>query len=278
MRYAILLTLAFAGCGADPVGSLDEELANSPNGPADAHVRYQGGKASPTGGLIDHGGKLLPVSHTYAIWWGDPTAFPADASDLESMLAGLDGSRYLAIADQYMRGGTTSTTFVGSYSDTSAPPSHGPKTSTIVAEACKIINASGLAADPTALYAVFTSNFPSQINYCAWHSHGTCNNVDIQVAYLPSGTGIAGCDPFASNINLNCNTVSQYTRSIGDSLAHEFMETVTDPDINAWLDKNGAEVADKCEFKYQACVTLGGIDWQIQEEWSNATGGCVQGN
>jgi hypothetical protein len=278
MRLLIVpaLALTVAGCGAvDDPGSLSEAV-RAENGPPDAHVKMAGNGHKTPGPLIDHGGKLLSTSHTYAIWWGDQSAFPPDSSDLVSLLGALGGSNYLAIANEYMRGATATSTYLGSFTDTSAPPSHGPTTAAIVAEACSVINANGLTADTDALYAVFTSNFP-KVNYCAWHSHGTCNGVDIQVAYLPSGTGVAGCDPFIA-ANLNCNSVSQYTRSVADSLVHEFMETVTDPDINAWLDQNGGEIGDKCNFTYASCVSLGGVSWQIQEEWSNAANGCVQGN
>jgi hypothetical protein len=272
-----LFFILVAGCGAPGELSESEQAVNE-NGPADAHVRMGKGQQKASGGnLVDHGGKVLSVSHTYAIWWGDPTAFPADSSELTTLLGALNGSNYLAISNQYLRGGSASSAFVASYSDTSAPPRRGPQTSTIVSEACSVINANGLTADPNALYAVFTSNYP-RVNYCAWHSHGTCNGVDIQVAYLPSGTGVAGCDPFASNINLGCNSFSQYTRSVADSLVHEFMETVTDADISAWYDNGGSEIGDKCAFKYASCVSLGGSNWQIQEEWSNQVNGCAQGN
>ena len=192
---------------------------------------------------------------------------------LESLLAGFGGSGYLAIANQYMRGASATSSFVSGYNDPSAPPSHGPKTSTIVGEACSVINAHGLTADTDALYLVFTSNFP-HVSFCAWHDHGSCNGVDIQVAYLPNTAGVTGCDP--GNL-FSCNSYSEGTRSIADSVAHEFMETVTDPDISAWYDKNGAEIGDKCNFDYGSCVTLGnGSSWQLQKEWSNAASGCVQ--
>ncbi len=281
MRHvALLLITAIAACAAvedsgDPSVTA-EQLALEERGPADAHVRYaKGHSGGSAGNLVDHGGKVLAASNTYAIWWGDPSAFPADAVDLESLLAGLGGSRYLAITNQYMRGATAASSFKGSFTDTSAPPRHGPNTGTIVDEACAVINRSGLTPDPDGLYAVFTSNYPAHIKYCAWHSHGSCNGVDIQVAYLPSGTGVAGCDPFVAK-DLGCNNVSQYTRSVADSLAHEFSETITDADISAWYDSTGAEIGDKCNFVYGSCVTLGGVSWQIQEEWSNAANGCVQ--
>ena len=91
---------------------------------------------------------------------------------------------------------------------------------------------------------------------------------------MPNIDGVVGCDP--GNL-FNANTFTEGTRSIADSLAHEFMESVTDAvPVTAWADKNGAEIGDKCNFVYGAAVRIGTVNWQLQEEWSNATGGCVQ--
>jgi hypothetical protein len=125
---------------------------------------------------------------------------------------------------------------------------------------------------------VFTSNFPGgRVNYCAWHSDGTCTingeTTTIQVAYMPNTSGIAGCDP---GDLYGCNTYSQGTRSIGNVTSHEYMEAITDPDLNAWYDSSGSEIGDKCAWQFQSCVSLSTGSWQLQEEWSNATNGCVQ--
>lgn len=234
----------------------------------------KGPKNTQPKNLIDHGGPVRSASQQYFIWWGTPSDFPADAAtQLPALAQGLSNSSYLAIMNQYMRGATATTTFVLSAGDTSAPPSRSPSTATIVDEACKVINANKWTADSNALYTVVTSNFPHNVNFCAWHDHGSCNGVDIQVAYLPNASGVAGCDP--GNL-FSCNNFTEGTRSLADSYAHEFSEAITDPDLNAWYDAGGSEVADKCSFVYGSCVTLRKTDWQIQEEWSNAVSGCVQ--
>jgi hypothetical protein len=273
-----LFTLVAACSSAGPDGEPTSETASavSPNGP---HLQYQKGAKHGGGGggnLIDHGGKVLSASHVFAIWWGDQAAFPADAkSGITAMFEGMNGSSLLGVADQYMRGSAISTSFVSSYTDSSSsPPSRGPQTATIVNEACSVINANGLTPDTSALYLVYTSNFPGgHVNFCAWHDHGTCNGVDIQVAYMPNTTGIAGCDP---GDLYGCNTYSQGTRSLANVSSHEYMEAITDADINAWYDSSGAENGDKCAWQFKSCVTLKTGNWQLQEEWSNAISGCAQ--
>lgn len=275
------LVALFAACSSSgPEQEPTGESASALGGEAPQHVQWQKdahGKGGGGGGgaLIDHGGNVLPASNTYAIWWGTASSFPSDAeSGIDSLFDGFNGTSFLGIAKQYMRGAAVSTAFHTNWLDGSSPPARSPSTSTIVAEACKVIGANGATPDPTAVYFVYTSNFPGgHVNYCAWHSDGTCNGVTIQVAYMPNTTGISGCDP---GDLYGCNTYSQGTRSLANVTSHEYMESITDPDISAWYDSGGSEIGDKCAWQFSSCVSLGGGKWQLQEEWSNSAGGCAQ--
>jgi hypothetical protein len=73
-----------------------------------------------------------------------------------------------------------------------------------------------------------------------------------------------------------------------DTVAHEAVESITDPDGTGWMDPNGFETADKCEIGPQQSAPLGyasdgspynqvidGHQYLIQDIWSNARGGCV---
>ena len=75
-----------------------------------------------------------------------------------------------------------------------------------------------------------------------------------------------------------------------DVAGHETIESMTDPEGTGWVDPNGYEVADKCEFGPQHGTPLGfatdgspynqvinGHKYLLQEMWSNDDGGCVQG-
>ena len=74
-----------------------------------------------------------------------------------------------------------------------------------------------------------------------------------------------------------------------DTIAHEAVEAITDPEGTGWEDPNGFEVGDKCELGPQIGTPLGyaangapfdqligGHEYLIQEMWSNNDGGCVQ--
>jgi hypothetical protein len=293
---AILTTSLLAACSsADPGGGSStqsaEEVSSTESQAVDGiepgmrvhwmkgvtpdRAAHGGGGRTGGGNLVDHGGAVLSTSHTYAIWWGNQSAFPSDAqSGLDALFSGLGGSALLSVANQYLRGSTAASSFeTSNWTDTSSPPSRAPSTSAIVNEACKMINANGGKPDTDGIYFVFSSNFPGRANYCAWHSYGTCDGVTIQVAYMPNTTGVAGCDP--GNL-YGCNSYSQGTRSLANVTSHEFMEAITDANASAWYDSSGSEIGDKCAWKFQSCVSLTNGSWQLQEEWSNANSGCVQ--
>lgn len=236
------------------------------------HGMNHGLARTKSANLVDHGGTVLPASKSVAIYWGNPADFPSDLqAGMASLLGGFDGSSYLGIMQQYMRGAAITSTYAGAVSDTSAPPKSAPNTAALASEVCKLFP----SPDPDALYIVFTSNAPN-INYCAWHNKASCNGVAIQVAYVPNQAQLPGCSP-TTNLDLHCNAYSAGTVTTADSVAHELMETITDAQIDAWYDSNKYEVADKCEYQYGACVRLPNHSlWQIQQEWSNSLGGCQQ--
>jgi hypothetical protein len=242
------------------------------------HLPHGAGGGAGTNNMTYHNGRVLPASKIYQIWWGNQSAFPSDAfQGMTDFANGLNGSTFLSSTDiftQYMLGaGNASTAFVTNYTDSSTPPRHSPSTNSIINEACRQINSHGLTADTNALYVVYTSNFPGNVNYCAWHSWGSCNGTQIQVAYMPNVNGIAGCDP---GNQYSCNSYSQGTRALANVVSHEFSEAITDPDGGGWYDQGGAEIGDKCAWQFSSCVQLGSTKWQLQTEWSNAVSGCVQ--
>lgn len=111
--------------------------------------------------------------------------------------------------------------------------------------------------------------------YCGYHSETPAG---ILYAVIPYN-GVAGhCQsgnprPNASPADPTISTIS-----------HEHNEMVTDPDGNAWIDASGDEVGDLCLTDFGPILGGGGpAAWNeaiqgghffLQEEWSNADGGC----
>jgi hypothetical protein len=97
---------------------------------------------------------------------------------------------------------------------------------------------------------------------------------DVVYGVIPY-TAKCAFGPYSSDIN------SAVTFS-----AHEFIEAVTDPDLNAWQDPSGNEIGDLCasDVGLQPGVydfaganqKLYGHYYEVQAFWSNRAGGCVR--
>ncbi len=239
-------------------------------------------RGRPGGGSPDmtyHGGKIMTTSHTVAIFWGagwgDATFVGDKFTGLDDFYAGFGGSPYQNTNTEYdglgLFVGTTSQ-YLGRVVDTSAGPSRAPKTSTILAEVCKIASTVGNPApdpDGNSYYAVYTDLKRGHAGYCAWHSSGTCNGSPVQFAFFFNLDGDAGCDP-GDDPTVTGN--SQGLAALANVSGHELSEALTDPSSpSAWYDSSGAENADKCAWTFgQPYVTLGSHKFKIQGNWSNA--------
>lgn len=221
-----------------------------------------------------HGGSVFHISSTAAIFWGNSwnnATFAKDKiSGLDLFFAGFGGSNYAQTGVEYYDGGgnvTNQSNYLGHLIDSTSPPSRALKTSQAVSEACKMTNNK---PSPSTLYLIYTSNGAGNVNYCAWHSWGTCSNgAQIQIAYMPNLDGVAGCDPGDSSTGH-----SQGLAALANVTSHELMETITDPRGSAWYDSSGSENGDKCAWSFPPnggiSTFYGGSQWKLQMEWSNA--------
>lgn len=248
-----------------------------------AIVHYKQGYPRPLRGssnMTYHNGGVLLANKTEAIFWG--TSWGGYTGDiitgLDSFFGGFGNTNYSGITAQYYQisGGTkqfigAGSTYLGHYIDGTPAPGSALSTSQVIAEAC---SATGNNPDPNTLYLVYTDTTAGNANYCAYHTWGTCGTRPVQAAYMPNITGVAGCDPG----NLYGLSGSQGLRALANVTAHELEEAITDPRGSAWYDRRGSEIGDKCAWLFAGPVTFSnGSVWQLQEEWSNAVTGCVQG-
>lgn len=242
-----------------------------------------------TGDLVDHGGAVLSEVHIYPIFWGPTsTNFSQSYKDaISNFFSGIQCgagtptttcSGHSDLIKQYFRGAPTKITYPRSFTDTSNPPTSSPTSTSIVAEAAKVIKAANLSVDPQGLYMVFTSNFPSRANYCAWHSAGSYKATSTSVAswfavaYMPYVGTMAGCS--AKNLpGVTTFTTSQAVHSVINVTTHELYEAMSDSLINnrsAWYDAAGWENGDKCAWNFASTVN----GYRVQSEYSNTTHSC----
>lgn len=226
--------------------------------------------------LIKHSGNAMPVTHIYAIFWGGNIT-SAYSSAVEGFLNSISNSSYNRITDQYFTSPMrNSMSFVRSYADASTPPSSAPTTASILAEVNKVVTKS--AIDASGLYMVFTNNYPTRANYCAWHGAGSVSGSPVfTVAYQPFVGNTSGCA--ASYMtgwtpsDTSTRTAANSVESLANVASHEIYETVTDPLLNAWYDSTGAEIGDKCAW-YFGSTKIG--TYSVQPEWDNASKSCLR--
>ncbi len=291
-----LTLVAALALAAAPALRADDDDPNEKGSPK-AHVhpvrdaRPGGGGGSPD--LVYHGGKIMPTAHTYSIFWGTSwNGYGGDKfSGLDSFFIGFNGSRYAGTNTEYTGiGGQvgSATNHFGHFVDTSAGPTRAPKTSTILAEVCKVAaDPNGVApdSDGNSYYAVYTDLPRGHAGYCAWHTYGSCNGTPVQFAFFFDLDGDPGCDPQSTGPG------SQGLKALANVSGHELSEALTDPaSPGAWYDSSGAENADKCAWTFGApLLTLSnGAQFKIQGNWSNkaydngqtgyAKGGCIDGH
>ena len=279
-------------------GQSDSELANphkiqhrlrGDNNEDKNKDAHPGGTAKPNGnnGIQYHGGPvMLGTTNVYYIWYGNWIGNTADTI-LNNLAMNIGGSPYFNINTTYYDGSNThvsnSVHYAGSTVDSY---SHGTSLSdaAIQAVVSDAINSNRLPKDTSGVYFVLTSadvtassGFCTQ--YCGWHTHGTIAGSDIKYSFIGNPDRCpSSCA--AQTISPNGNAGADGMASI---IAHELEEAVTDPDLNAWYDRRGMENADKCAWTFgttyttsngaQANVNLGGLDYLIQRNWVNASGG-----
>jgi hypothetical protein len=263
---------------------------NNDDGPN--NEAHPGGSAKPTGnnGIIYHGGPVLGVVgsapvYAYYIWYGNWSGNSA-VTILTDLANNIGGSPYYNINSTYYNGSNAhivnSVTYGGSTTDNY---SRGTSLSdaaiqSVVSDA---ITSGRLPNNTSGVYFVLTSQdvtassgFCTQ--YCGWHTYGTIGGSNIKYAFVGNSARCpSACQ--AQNVGPNGNAGADGMASI---IAHELEEANTDPNLNAWYDRRGAENADKCAWTFGSTYTvngalanmrLGNRDYLIQQNWVNAAGG-----
>ena len=240
-----------------------------------------------TGNLINHGGDVLSEVHIYPIFWGPTTANFSSAykNSITDFFSNIQCGGTLPACTghsekvkEYFGTKSPVITYGTSYTDTTNPPSSSPSTASIVAEAAKVVKASGRTIDAKGLYLVFTNNYPSRVNFCAWHSAGSYKPTTTSaatwftVAYMPYVGTSAGCSP-SSIPGFTTFKTSQAVHAVINVTTHELYEVMTDPLLNnkyAWYDIAGYENGDKCAWNYGSTIN----GYRVQSEYLNSTQSC----
>ncbi|HEY7255898.1 MAG TPA: PKD domain-containing protein [Solirubrobacterales bacterium] len=280
--------------------------------------------ATPTGKppLLYHGGPVMHSQAAYAIFWAPSGySFPSGyQTAIEAFLqhVGADSgmpSNVYSVSAQYTDGigqATYDDSVGGATTDATAYPTSGTcapysglgETFTacitdakLEAEVNAVVAAQGwphgLGAEyylllPPHVGSCFDSSgkecFDKQ--FCAYHSFSASpETVYANIGYAPGDVSGCGVGQYP-NGTANGNADDTFS-----GLSHEANESITDPELNAWFDKEGYENGDECRNTPSGedfgnplggspgslfNQSIDGAHYYLQQEWSNDVGECVQ--
>jgi hypothetical protein len=246
-----------------------------------------------------HGGRVLNHVSVRTLFAGPKWATAAFAADkltgLDSFFKGYSGSSYAGSVDEYI-GSNGEVGFTLNYQGYRAPSAKsssvdGGNMSTVVSAVCNEIASGSFPVDTSGsqLVVVYTDKpRPASASYCGFHGAVSCRGQTIQYAFLWNLDGDASCSAQDATTGH-----SEGLAAVANVSAHEVGELRTDPQLNAWYDNTGAEVADKCawNFPHSSVPFKNGTKWKVQSMWSNyayimqsghaspsGTLACVDGN
>jgi hypothetical protein len=242
--------------------------------------------------LLYHGGHMQTAPRIYLVYWGPNWFSGGDqygvATRLNSFYKGIAGSGYAEALKEYNRSGSSFTNPLGQYrgwwQDTSPVPTH-PSSAQLKTAVRRAANHFGDFGYNTQYVIATTWGISDQKLdqhlWCAWHDWTTAGPTGKWVTftvlpYMPYldalGRGCGGGTVNGANGALDGVTILA---------AHEYAETINDPDFVAWYDSDGDELGDKCSWINLSNYTLrNGLSFPVQPLWSNrarkANGnGCV---
>jgi hypothetical protein len=230
---------------------------------------------------------MTGATNAYVIWYGD-WGTNSGSTIIPDFLRSVGGSPYYNINTTYTNGAgqkvSNAVTYVGSTTDNYSQGSTNLSDSAIQAIVSKGIAGGGLPADANGMYFVLTSSDVTKsgflTQYCGWHTWATIASTNIKYSFVgdPSGPSLGNCAVQGTSPNGNPGVDAMIS-----VIAHELVEAVTDPNLNAWFDTRGYENADKCAWTFgstyptsngsAANMRLATRDYLIQRNWVNASGG-----
>jgi hypothetical protein len=248
--------------------------------------------------LVNHGGPVVTTAEQNPIYFDCPAGPTACWGNPATFLTRLNNSAFIHITDQY----------VGTTANSRYPVGPSVKINqtlqtnvlylndilTIVhAAATKLSTPDGYGNilhlflpqgvdtcfDLTTI--CYSPDNPSSFRFCAYHGSVVFNDIGHILFTVEPYQNVPGCQVASPSPN---GLLVDSTASI---LSHELIETITDPDLNAWwsdisLIEQGEEIGDICEPVGNGAgqfldpkFVVGGKYYKIQLEYSNKFHGCT---
>jgi hypothetical protein len=266
-----------------------------------ASVPPPGSQTRYPGDLQYHGGAVLESVKSHAIFMrpNGVCEIPACWGNPEGFLRDLGKSDLIHVTDQYIGSTSNNRYTVGQRAFVDFTPQANPFTDddmlAVVHSVAKKIGKTGYGHIyhvflPPGTDECFDSTFsvcysPDNFDtffYCAYHGYADFQDIGHVLYSVEPSQAAPGCAdsqlPDGSGLP---NGV--LVDSTDDTLSHELIEAITDPDLDAWwnsvgLGMFGQEIADECIFlDGPGAFQVGKHFWAAQTEYSNADHACIIG-
>ncbi|MFT3769275.1 MAG: CCXG family PEP-CTERM protein [Minicystis sp.] len=246
----------------------------------------------PVGMSYGSGPVMKGTVSMYYIWYGNWSG-NSGPTILTDFANSIGGSPYMLINTGYTdtTGAVSGAVSYGGSANVAASSAYGNLSlsdAAIQQIVADVITGGALPKDPNGVYFVLTapnvtasSGFCTK--YCGWHTYATVGGTNIKYSFVGNAATQCpwGCI-YQSNNSPNGNAGADGMASI---IAHELVETISDPNLGAWRDSRGNENGDKCNFNFGTTstapngakynVTLGARKYLIQQNWDPAKGICT---
>jgi hypothetical protein len=239
------------------------------------------------GDLSYQGGKVLKTAESNNLYvncaascWGNPATF----------LRRLGQSNFIHVTDQYVNDTASDRYTVGAAGSLSYPtvaPLGDNDLLQIVHAGASALGSGyehvfhiflpkGVDVCFTGTSECYSPDNPSTFAFCAFHASVNFSDVGHVLYTVEPFQNVPGCAVGRPSPN---GVLADSTASV---LSHELIETITDPDGDAWwitndLDLEFAEIGDVCQNStlVYAVSNLPGRNYEIQPEYSNQAHACV---
>jgi hypothetical protein len=267
--------------------------------------------ASGRGAITYAGGPILQAPKIYKIYYGSWTN-PCAASDtstagvINNLFSNIANSAWYRTNTSYYsvtvgtlaKNYATNSLSVGGCVNITAPNASLAPGGTMVSDvALAQITANGWVPNSQDIYFVLTSKDVKErssstsaflTQYCGYHGI-LSSSVTSQYSFVGDSGGASGCT--SSVIATKSPNSNPSADAMASVIAHELVETVSDPQLNAWYDSAGYENADKCAWIFSttaantytangatANAALGAYNYFLQENAAANTNSCVSVN
>jgi hypothetical protein len=253
-----------------------------------------------------HGGPVMHTNTTFTIYWSPPGSMwqRGYMSTVDGFFAdvaadsGTGDNPYSTLMQYYDTTGHIGyrSTFAGTYVDHHSFPANGCPAyggyavcltdAQLRAEVHRVTGLLDLPEDGTHAYFLM---MPKDVGSCFNASGSICAFTYYCAYHGYDGSLLYASIPYAATLHRGCGVPNGPNANDADDTidgaSHEHREMIDDPHLSAWWDNKGYESSDKCAYIWgtttitttgQYNQTINGHHYLLQEEWSNATKGCVQ--